>query len=215
MRKVQSLVLILFLLMIPVIASGSYSSFHYPNLPVFSEGKANGTFNLYVQKEGKWQEAGKLSYDRYLRQKALDLTKFMGKEETLKIKLIKQGGGNAHIDSVLLNGNPPLSISGIEANLKKLTKDDFDVVDASGGEIELQFSKSEGTAILSLTARIEEKEVSKTPFQYPLVNLYKDIGHNSQFYTYKIDGSGNKNDILIFKEYSITGSGHPSGYTYG
>ncbi len=134
---------------------------------------------------------------------------------SVKIKLIKEGGGSAQIDSVLLNSRPALSASGIDADLKKLVKDDFDVVDASGKGIELEFNGTAGNAILSLSARIEELVIAKTPFQYPLENLYKEIGPNSKFYHYGIEKGNNAAEKEIFHEYSLTGSGHPSGYTYG
>jgi len=214
-KKVLQLIFGAFLLTIPVIAFGSYPSFSYPNVPVFNEKTTNGVFHVYVEREQKWEDAGVLSFDRYFRPRTLDIARHVVGLNSVKIKLIKEGGGSAQIDSVLLNSRPALSASGIDADLKKLVKDDFDVVDASVKGIELEFNGTAGSAILSLSARIEELVIAKTPFQYPLENLYKEIGPNSKFYHYRIEKGNNVTEKEIFHEYSLTGSGHPSGYTYG
>lgn len=188
-----------------------YSSFQYPELPSFEEGKANGHYSIYVDHNGRWKYVGKLSYDKYFRKRVLELTG-LTKDKVVRIKLKKEGGGLAHIDSVLLNGNPPINVVGIEnKGLKKLIKDDFDVVEADK-EILLTFKGADKNATLSLTARIEEAEISKTPFSFPLDNLYKEITSNSKFYTYQLQEEGKEK--LLFKEYVISGSGHPSGYVY-
>jgi hypothetical protein len=214
-KKILLLIVGAFLFTIPVVAFGSYSAFQYPHVPVFDNKNTNGVFNVYVEKEGIWQNAGVLSFDRYFRQRTLDITHHMAGRNSIKIKLTKEGGGSAHIDSVLLNSRPPLSASGIGADLKKLMQDDFDVVDASGKGIELEFNGTEGKAILSLSARIEESVITKTPFQYPLENLYKEIGLNSKFYHYRVEKGDKGIEKQIFRAYSLAGSGHPSGYTYG
>jgi len=213
-KKVLLIIFGAFLLTIPVIAFGSYPFFYYPNVPVFNEKTTNGVFHVYVEREQKWEDAGILSFDKYFRPRTLDITNHVVGRNTVKIKLIKEGGGSAHIDSVLLNSRPALSASGVGADLNKLVKDDFDVADASGKGIELEFNGTEGSAILSLSARIEELVIAKTPFQYPLENLYKEIGLNSKFYYYSIEKGNKRIEKEIFHEYSLTGSGHPSGYTY-
>jgi hypothetical protein len=213
-KRVLSLIVGVFLLIIPVIASGSYPSFNYPNIPVFDNKNTNGAFNVYIEKDGAWESAGVLGFDSYFRQRTLDITNHAAGPSSLKIKLKKEGGGAAHIDSVLLNSTPPLKASGIGADIKKLKQDDFDVVDASGNEIVLDFPVTGGKTGLSLSARIEELEISKTPFQYPLANLYREIGQNSAFYNYRLEKGGRVAERQIFREYSLTGSGHPSGNTY-
>jgi hypothetical protein len=192
----------------------SYSSFQYPKVPLFNEKKVNGDFHIYVKKGGIWEEAGKIGFDKYFRQRTIDISRYADSGKTVRILLKKEGGGMAHIDSVHLNNKPPLKVSGTDADIKKFTKDDFDVADATGRGIEVEFSGVEGRAIINLTARIEEETISKTPFQFPVENLYKEVGLKSKFYTYRVD-TGSRNERQMFKEYSVSGSGHPSGYTYG
>lgn len=213
-KRVLSLIVGVFLLIIPVIASGSYPLFNYPNMPVFDNKNTNGSFNIYIEKNGIWESAGELGFDSYFRQRTLDISNHAAGLSSLKIKLKKDGGGAAHIDSVLLNSMPPLTASGIGADMRKLKRDDFDVIDASGNVIVLEFPATGGKTGLSLSARIEELEISKTPFQYPLANLYKEIGPDSAFYKYRLEKGGKVAERQIFREYSLTGSGHPSGNTY-
>jgi hypothetical protein len=214
-KKVLLIVLGAFLLTVPAIALGSYSSFSYPNVPALNESATNGVFHVYVERGQKWEDAGKLSFDRYFRPKTLDIARHVVGQSPVKIRLVKEGGGTAQIDSVLLNSSPALSASGMDADLKKLAKDDFDVVDASGKGVELEFHGTGAEAVLSLSARIEESVISKTPFQYPLENTYKEMGPDSKFYHYRMEKGNNGTERKIFQEYSVTGSGHPSGYTYG
>lgn len=173
MKKLLTIITGIFLFILPLKASGAYSTFQYPNIPVLKE--ASGVFHIYLQKQSKWEEVGSISCDKYFRQKALDISRYISENENrvIKVMLKKQGGGMAHIDSVLINGKAPLSISGIDAEIKKVKTDDFDVIDATDRGIEVEFSDIEGKAILSLTARIEESVISKVPFQYPVSNLTK------------------------------------------
>ena len=60
---------------------------------------------------------------------------------------------------------------------------------------------------------MESTVISKTPFQFPTANLFKKMDANSKFYQYQINAENTLSPI--FKEYSLTGSGHPSGHTYG
>jgi len=214
-KKVLLIILGAFLLTIPAAAFGSYSSFSYPVLPVFDENASNGAFHVYVDSGQKWEDAGMLSFDRFFRPRTLDITRHVAGQNPVRIKLVKEGGGSAQIDSVLLNKNPALRASGIDGDLKKLSKDDFDVVDASGKGIELEFNSRGGKAVLGLSARIEESVIAKTPFQYPLDNTYKEMGPDSKFYHYRMEKGNKGTEKEIFQEYSVTGSGHPSGYTYG
>ncbi|MCU0599777.1 MAG: hypothetical protein MUE70_11050 [Desulfobacterales bacterium] len=214
-KKVSMLLAGIFLLTLPALVFGAYPSFQYPDVPAFNDKSGSGIFRLYVQKDGAWEDAGQAGFDRYFRQRTWDITPYAVGGETVRILLKKEGGGMAHMDSALLNGNPALHVSGADFGVRKLATDDFDVADASGNGVELEFSAVEGKAVISLTARIEEAAISKTPFQYPPENLYKEIGHGSKFYTYTIDTGGQGIERQLFKEYSLSGSGHPSGYTYG
>ncbi len=213
-KRAISIFFLLTMIVFPAIAKGSYNSFQYPSLPSFIEANSNGAFEIYIEKEGEWKNAGRLSFDKYLRQKEIELENYTN-NNVIKIKLKKTGGNMAHIDSVFLNNVPPSKIN-THDKLNKLTENDFDVIDASNKEVELEFSvREKGKAKLALTARIEGNRISKTPFQYPLKNLYKTVGKDSEFYNYKPGNGKEVKEELIFMEYSVAGSGHPSGYTYG
>ena len=182
----------------------------------FREAKPEGKYVVYVLQGEKWQEVGVLSYDRFFQEKRIDLGKGATGEARIKVRLVQKGGGAAHIDSVFLGGLPPSEVKGMkdEKVLKKLSRKDFDVIDAFGQDLELYFSPAKDR-VLSLTARVEGERVSETPFQFPPANLYKPVNEKSAFYTYKMVGSRPEEDRPFFKEYSLTGTGHPSGYTYG
>jgi hypothetical protein len=174
---------------------------------------SNGEYEIYVLSQDKWQQAGKLPFDKFFRERELDLSGFLSNDREVKVKVVQRGGGAAHIDSVLLGGTPPVAVEDIRDGLKKLSHKDFDVVDAFGKEILITFPEKSKDSILRLTARVESTTIGKTPFQFPIANLYKKMDANSAFYNYKMN---TENTLFpIFKEYSLTGSGHPSGYTYG
>ena len=180
------------------------------------EAKPEGKYVVYVLQAGKWREVGVLTYDRFFQEKRIDLGKGATGEERIKVRLVQKGGGAAHIDSVFLGGLPPSEVKGMkdEKVLKKLSRKDFDVIDAFGQDLELYFPPAKHR-VLSLTARVEGERVSETPFQFPPANLYKPVNEKSAFYTYKMVGSRPEEDRPFFKEHSLTGTGHPSGYTYG
>jgi hypothetical protein len=185
-----------------------------------------GDYVVYVLKDDVWQEAGKLSFDKYFRQKEMDLNKYVSGDENVKVRLVQKGGGAAHIDAVLLGNRPPADVKGTDdvLALKKVSRKDFDVVDAFHRSIELAFPGKGNTKVLSLTARVEGTKISKTPFQFPPSNVYKKITGASEFYPYSLKAVGttpgkigrpDMTENPFFKEYSVTGSGHPSGFTYG
>jgi hypothetical protein len=186
----------------------------------------SGEYSVYVLKNNKWENAGILTCDRFLRDQSMDLSPFLSAKEPVKIRLVEKGGGAAHIDAVLLGGVPPAKITGGQnaGFLKKISKRDFDVMDAFGKTFEITFPATEKDKTLCLTARIEPEIISKTPFQFPTKNLFREIDENSRFYTYKLGSqkSGSTQNAGLkakeqpfFKEYCSTGSGHPSGFTYG
>ncbi|MCU0822577.1 MAG: hypothetical protein MUC95_08925, partial [Spirochaetes bacterium] len=182
-----------------------------------------GKYDIYVQKENKWQKAGSIGYDRFLREQTLDISSYvLPQDGRVKIRVTQNGGGAAHIDYVLLGGKAPVSVNG--APLAKVSKKDNDIADAFGKTIELEYDGN--SSVLSLAARIENKVISKEAFKFPTTNTYKKIEKSSSFYNYKLGSNNTKLNIdgdikeisskkPFFKEYSVTGSGHPSGYTYG
>jgi hypothetical protein len=175
----------------------------------------NGEYTIFVWKDNAWKKAGALSYDRFFRERTLDLSGLVAAGQPARIRIAEQGGGAAHIDAALLGNIAPETIQGsdISKALIKISKKDFDVIDSFQKNIELTFPANSASSTLSLTARIESIEISKTPFQFPTDNLYKPMNKGSRFFSYQMNSE--KTNAPFFKEYSQTGSGHPSGYTYG
>ena len=117
-------------------------------------------------------------------------------KETVRIRLLQKGGGAAHIDSVLLGGRPAgeartgsatlpdpagESWAAISRVQQKLSRNDFDVVDAFGETFELTFPAPETDRILRMVARVEGMTISTTPFQFPRENLYRPMNLQSRF----------------------------------
>lgn len=195
----------------------------------------NGAYIVEVFQGSQWLEAGRLYYDKYYRERGLELGRYITPGAPSRIRLSETGGGAAHIDSVLLGGIPPVGAEIIAPTagevpkrdilLRKVSKKDYDVIDAFGQTIELTFPQGEA-AHLKLTARVEPPVISQMPFQYPVQNLYREMNGQARFYRYKMDSArgglrvdGNIKEVSgekpFFKEYARSGSGHPSGFTYG
>jgi hypothetical protein len=175
----------------------------------------NGEYVVSVWKDGSWLTAGSLSCDRFFRERTLDLADLVVVGQPARIRITQKGGGAAHIDAALLGGVAPEKIKGADdpKALTKMSKQDFDVIDSFHKVIELAYPAVGKDRTLSLTARVESVEISKTPFQFPSDNLFKAMNKASHFYSFRLNSD--KSDAPFFKEYSRTGSGHPSGNTYG
>ena len=179
--------------------------------------KPEGEYEIYVLKGREWTKTGSLAFDRFFRELEIDLAPHPKVEGETRIRLVQKGGGAAHIDAVFLGGIPPQTVEGSEDKLalKKLSKKDFDVTDAYKKTIELVFP-SKGGNRLTLTARVEGEVISKTPFQFPTDNRRKEMNTNSMFYNYELNsGTQTRDSRPFFREFSQSGSGHPSGFTYG
>lgn len=190
-----------------------------------AEAVTNGEMVVSVWVDGQWKEVGSLCYDRFMREEQLELDTIFS-EQSIMLKIVKKGGGAAHLDSVLLGGDKPLRVGGDAFLLKKLSAKDNDVINVDEAGIVVDFAPGAPGRMLSLTARVEGLVISKEPFKFPAANNYRDINSHSAFYSYTlgssvktltIDGKPNEADGLspLFKEYCIPGSGHPEGYTYG
>jgi hypothetical protein len=213
-------------LLFPVVVFASYPMIHYPYVPAAERVKANGEYSIYVMKNGDWREAGKLSFDQFYREREIDLSSYLTGDQDVRVKLVEKGGEAAHIDSVFLGGKPPVEVKDVADGLKKLSKSDFDVLDAFGKSIEILFNKDAKAKTLKLTARVEGINRG-LPFQFPISNLYRKVDRSAHFYTYKLgaakgaidlDGrldKGGERVSPFFREYSLAGTGHPSGFTYG
>ena len=215
------------ILLFPIITLGAYSNPYndYITKPL-KKMVPNGKYIIYILKNGQWQEVGKLTYDKYFRERELNLSQYLNANEKVHIRLEQKGGGAAHIDSIFLGKSPPMEVKHIENGLKKLSKKDFDVINVFETGIEILFKEGNKNKTLSLTARVEGTVINKLPFQFPLKNLGKAVDMQSHFYSYKlnsrsgsmkIDGMLNEinNQEPFFKGYSKSGTGHPSNFTYG
>jgi hypothetical protein len=182
-------------------------------LPGDQDPTEGGTFAAYLEVDGRMQRVASLAFGKDLRTRRVDIGRELPDEETEpRLVLSQEGGGAAHLDSVLLDGCSPRRLFGTDDSLSKIQKRDLDVIDAHQKQIGLVFPAGKHSGLLEVTGRIEGTAVSKTPFHFPLVNTFRDIDEQSSFYTY--DFTASKGDLL-FKEYCVTGSGHPSGFTYG
>lgn len=191
----------------------------------------NGMMTVSLYQQGQWKLLSELGFDKSLSTQQLDFSIAPMSENQVMLRVQHTGKTAAHIDSVLLDGEAPQMVYGVDEGialaLRKLAKSDYDLIDAKEKTITMIYDlpKTE-SAVFSLTARIEPAEISQIPFQYPLGNLFQEMTAKSYFYTYAWDkqpGSltidGNLDDeglaTPFFKEFSKTGSGHPDGYTYG
>jgi cysteine-rich repeat protein len=224
-RKEVFLTMLFAMLFMPLVAGASYPINQYPNITPIEKMQPNGEYVIYLMKEGKLQEAGKIVFDEFFRERKIDLSKYVSGEEKVKIRLVQKGGEAAHIDSIFLGGKPPVEVIGIEKGLMKLSRKDFDVSDAFGKSLEVIFENNMGDNTLELTARVEGVNRG-IPFQFPVENLYRKIDADAHFYPYQVNSI--KGDITIdgrldevsdqmpfFREYSRSVTGHPSDYTYG
>ncbi len=229
--------------LLPAVASANSEAIRSTTLGLSSieTMKPNGEFKVEVLKDNQWQKAGSLSYDKYFRDREIDLGKFISGNRTVKIRLAEKGGGAAHIDSVFLAGASPVEAQLIAPSdagdtlkhqdeiLKKVSKKDYDVIDAFDKTLEFTFSLVNGPIHelpLRLTARVEPTIISQIPFQYPTQNMYRPMNEHSRFYRYELDSvkgslklDGKMEEVSVekpfFKEFAKSGSGHPSGFTYG
>ena len=186
----------------------------------------NGAYVVSVLKHGQWQEAGRLGYDMFLKEKCLDLSGWLAKNSSAVVKISQEGGEAAHLDSVFLGGEAPQSVNCDDGILLvKLSKRDLDLANAAPDGIELMFPANRSNDILTVTGRIEGKNISKEPFKFPSENTYREINKGSRFYTYNLNSVSKQltiDGILdeingiepFFKEYCVPGSGHPEGYIY-
>jgi len=210
------------LVMFPALAQASPEVTPLPRLGIHSIDtmRPNGEYVIFVLTGTRWQEVGTLSFDRFFRERELDLGPYLSSsgQKAVRVRLVQRGGGAAHIDSVFLGGLMPteVKVKGYNARfaLKKVSQTDYDVLDAFQKNCEVVFPSQGHDAVLRITARVEGTEISTTPFQFPRENLYREMTSGSRFYPYTLS-SGAGAQEPFFKEYSRTGSGHPSGYTYG
>jgi len=187
----------------------------------------HGEYTVYTKQGDQWVRQGVLASDRFFRTHELELNVEAG-TKTLEVRIEQKGDGMAHLDSVLLNGQPPGTIAEHgKATLEKLSTNDFDVIDASGKTFDLSFDTSGSkVAKLALTGRVKAERIAGRSFKFPASNLYQPMNEASQFYSYRlgsdqgslrVDGDLSTESLgsPFFRERSLPGTGHPSGDTFG
>ena len=192
-----------------------------------NELQSAGTYSVLAWSNSKWKELGKLVFGKLLREQSIDLNGLVDASNQIRIKLVQEGGSAAHIDAISLGGNPPVDVTGTtdQKAIHKLQKRDFDLLDAFHKTLDISFPPDAPEKTLKLFARVEPEHISKTPFQFPSSNLFREIDDGARFYSYglslpdkdKVPGERGMTSAEkpFFKEYCRTGSGHPSGFTYG
>jgi hypothetical protein len=217
----------LFLRPIPAEARVSILPASFPVQLLQESAQTNGEFIVRVLENRRWREAARLPMNKFCGEQTVTLGGIQSEDGIIQVKISQSGGGGAHLDSVLLNGLGPRELKGSPdpLALKKIFQRDFDLVDVFHKEIELTFHTGGSDARFSLTGRIEPLEISRTPFTFPIENLYKPMSSRSHFLSYrlqtgdKVSPSRGLFERLSASEpfhqaYSPTGSGHPSGMTY-
>jgi hypothetical protein len=192
-----------------------------------SEIEPNGELMIYLLKDSSWQEAGSLSYDRFLRERKIDLAGIISSTDTVTLRLVQKAGGKAHLDAVLLGGEAPIQVNDEEGMaIRKLSKKDYDVIGLEQGSMVFSFLVNTNSKMLEVSARIEATTISQTPFLFPVQNGEWNISEASDFYTYQMNSkeeTSGSDQILsrvanqepFFKHSCLPGSGHPQGYVYG
>lgn len=188
--------------------------------------QANGAFVISVERRGRWQEVGRLGEDRFLREQRLDLSAWLDAGAKARVRVRQEGGGASHLDAVLLGGRAPLAT---EPGLRsKLGRRDNDLVNAGGRDINLTFTPG-GDRLLTLAGRIESPVIGTEPLQFPMENTFRVPSASSSFYSYRLGSAAPPRQRFagrawldeverrpaLFEALSATGSGHPTGYTYG
>jgi MYXO-CTERM domain-containing protein len=186
-----------------------------------------GSITVSVMRtDGTWRPAGQLVFETLYSVKGLELTEL---SPDAVVRLSHHGSTAAHLDSVRLGRSSPRRVAGAGAlrAVRKLARSDHDVLDVRGRTITLGFSnRGSGKARLSVRGRFEPIRISEEPFVFPAGNLFRPMTTASEFFSYRLDsrrGTLNIDGRLeeealgapFFKTFSRTGTGHPSGFTYG
>lgn len=183
-----------------------------------------GSYSFSVLVGNEWQPVGAIEADAHMRPGEIDLTEW-ATGSTMNLRIARTGGGMAHVDALMVNGNPPLVDDPRLAG--KLGQLDYDVLDDSEVVGVWTFeTEPNSRTLLQFTGRIEPSEIIKEPFLYPLANIYTEIGADSEFYDYtvgsrpgrfEVDGSIDEESLgaPLFSEWFRVGTGHPQGSTFG
>ena len=184
---------------------------HYFGLNSVENMSANGEFVIRVETDNGWSEALRIPSDRFFREQRVDLGQTPDGARPRTMEITQSGGGSAHIDSVFLDGTPPISVVGGKVDIAKIAYQDKDLADVTGKRIILDFPATAGDGVLLLTARIDAIDISKKPFLYPQKRIAFAPNPRLPFYSFSVVPGDPR---LIFKEWTRPGTGHPAGFTY-
>ncbi|HPG41267.1 MAG TPA: FlgD immunoglobulin-like domain containing protein [bacterium] len=193
--------------------------------PVFI---SNSRLQISIEKNGLWTPAGTLEFGKIFSTKTINL--LIDNTGKVRVKITAPNSYPTHLDAISLGDNAPAAVYGLDnqpdSRLAKALNSDYDILDISGHAPVFEFNRTSGATTLSIRARIEPGKIDATPFNYPKENMYLESTSFNAFYSYTLNsnrGSITVNGVLgnetlgkpFFKEFSVTGSGHPSDYTYG
>lgn len=217
-------ILIFILILMMAVPFQVFANVKLNELPEKAKEDLNGIFEISVEVENKWINAGNLEFGKFQETKEMNLEEFIKNDATL-IKITQKGGGASYIDAVFLCDAAPVKANYSEDKiLNKLIKEDLDITPVGDGII-LEFLANSGEKILSVTGRIENEIISQEPLQFPIANNYKQKNQIADFYSYKLNSNIGKITVdgvldevenmgTFAKEYQVPGSGHPAGDTY-
>jgi parallel beta-helix repeat protein len=179
-----------------------------------------GSFNVFVLKDGDWQLQGELSFSDY-ETLQLQLDHHSGQ---LILRLEQHGHDGAYVDYVALEKDDTiyLPVSAVNTNsgidvLTKVLSSEYDVCDAWDSTMEINWEKVPADATLVMQAMEEDLGPGHGgPFYYPSVQ-------ESNLLTYALVNDG---DITLDGVLEETGepdfsvfwqpdTAHPAGYIYG
>ncbi|MFC1846146.1 hypothetical protein ACFLYM_01870 [Chloroflexota bacterium] len=189
--------------------------------PILADQDNNqGSFSIFVFKDGEWQLQGKLSFSNY-ETLQMPLSNNTGK---LKLRLVQEGHDAAFVDYVTVQkyGTSflPTSAINIDDNTDVLTKiiyPDYDVCNGWDSMLEIVWDSAPEDAALVMRAMEEDLgEGHGAPFYYPwpwehytLSYLLIDDGGIT------VDGLLREYTVPDFRVFWQPYSSHPDGYTYG
>lgn len=186
---------------------------------------ANGSFDVFIFEKGSWKAAGNIACAAPYSTQSLAIGYLAPGAH--RVRLDHRGSTAAHIDAAVLGESAPSAVSGCGPEAcRKLSACDYDVLDATGRSIILDFEIRKAARHLVVRARAEHPAEMITPFEYPLENIGKKIDPSSRFISYPVESRRGKLDpdgdlagellgdpCFIAQAQSCTG--HPSLDTYG
>ena len=76
---------------------------------IVNKKQSNGLYEISVFNIDQWQQVGILEYNKFIREKEIDLGRYSPPEGLMRLRLVQRGGGAAHIDAIQLGDKLPLN----------------------------------------------------------------------------------------------------------